>query len=182
MQLASELSFGFTFSFGSASSNVSFVLPLLFRKVLSMGKEISQDLRQRIVNLHNEGLGYRKISAQLGVPLSSVGTIIRAWKCRNTTLNKPKTGRPRNISERAARKLVRTVVQRPHTTRNELREDLVASGVDVSKFTISRALRREGVRSRTARKTPLLQKRHVKARLLYANYHLSKPEAFWDSV
>ena len=40
--------------------------------------------------------------------------------------------------------MVRTVVQRLRTTPNELREDLVASGVDASKFTISRALRREG--------------------------------------
>ena len=114
--------------------------------------------------------------------MSSVGTIVRAWKCRNTTLNKPRTGRPRKINERAAGKLVRTVVQRPSTTRDEFREDLVALGVDASHFTISRALRHEGVHSRTARKTPLLQKRHVKARLQYANDHLSKPEAFWDSV
>ena len=77
---------------------------------MGKGKDIRQDLRQRIVNLHNEGLGYRKIPAQLGVPLSSVGTVVRVWKCRNTTLNKPRTGRARKISERAARELVRTVV------------------------------------------------------------------------
>ena len=75
---------------------------------MGKGKDISQNLCQRIVNLLNESLGYRKISAQLGVPLSSVGTIIRAWKCRNTALNKPNTGRPRKINERAAGKLVRT--------------------------------------------------------------------------
>ncbi|KAF2345014.1 Transposase Tc1-like [Trinorchestia longiramus] len=149
---------------------------------MSKNKDINQDLRERIVELHNEGLGHRKISAQLCVPIASVGTIIRTWKCRNTTFSKPRTGCPRMINDRAARKLVQTVVQRPQTTREELKDDLKASGIEASKHTISRALRREGLRSRTSHKTPLLQKRHVKARLKYANDHLNKPAAFWNAV
>ncbi|KAF2344343.1 Homeobox domain-like [Trinorchestia longiramus] len=100
---------------------------------MGKNKDISQDLRERIVELHNEGLGYWKKSAQLCIPLASVGTIIRQWKCRNTTLSKPRTGHPRKINDHAARKLVRT-------------------------------------------------KRHVKARLKYANDHLNKPATFWNSV
>ncbi|KAF2351222.1 MMS22-like C-terminal [Trinorchestia longiramus] len=48
--------------------------------------------------------------------------------------------------------------------------------------TISRTLRREALRSRTPRRTPVFQKRHAKARLKYANDHLNKPAAFWNSV
>ncbi|KAF2345262.1 Transposase Tc1-like [Trinorchestia longiramus] len=109
---------------------------------------------------------------------ASVGTIIRKWKCRNTTLSKPRTARPQKINDRAARKLVRTVVQRPQTTRDELKDDLKAFGIEASKHTMSRTLRREGLRSCTPRRTLLLQKRHVKARLKYANDHLNKPAAF----
>ncbi|KAF2346906.1 Transposase Tc1-like [Trinorchestia longiramus] len=93
-----------------------------------------------------------------------------------------RTGRPRKINDRAARKLVQTVVQRPQTTREELKEDIKASGIEASKHTISRALRLEGLCSRTPHKTPLHQKRHVKAMLKYANNHLNKPAAFWNSV
>ncbi|KAF2355187.1 Transposase Tc1-like, partial [Trinorchestia longiramus] len=82
---------------------------------------------------------------------ASVGTIIRKWKCRNTTLSKSRTNRPRKINDRAARKFVRTVVQRPQTTREELKDDLKVSGIEASKHTTSRALRREGLRSRTPR-------------------------------
>ena len=149
---------------------------------MGKSKEISQDLRKRIIDLHNEGMGYRKISAQLCIPVASVGTIIRKYKTLNTTLIAPRTGRPRKINDRAARKLVRIVGQRSRTTREELKNDLKTSGIEVSNHTISRALRREGVRSRTPRKTPLLQRRHVQARLKYANDHLNKPAAFWDSV
>ncbi|KAF2357347.1 Transposase Tc1-like [Trinorchestia longiramus] len=149
---------------------------------MGKNKDISQDLCERIVELHNEGLGHRKISAPLCVPIASVRTIIRKWKYRNTTLSKPRTGRPRKINNRAARELVRTVVQRPQTTRKELKEDLETSGIEASKHTISRALRHEGLCSRTPRRTRLLQKRHVKVRLKYANDHLNKPTAFWNSV
>ncbi|KAF2359764.1 hypothetical protein FHG87_009483 [Trinorchestia longiramus] len=39
-------------------------------------KDISQDLRERLVELHKEGLEYWKISTQLGVHIASAGTMI----------------------------------------------------------------------------------------------------------
>ncbi|KAF2350281.1 Transposase Tc1-like [Trinorchestia longiramus] len=62
----------------------------------------------------------------------------------NTTLSKPRTGHPRKINDRAARKLVRTVAQRPQTTREELKDGLKAPGIEASKRTISRALAVKG--------------------------------------
>lgn len=149
---------------------------------MGKSKDISQDLRQRIVELHQEGLGYRKISAKLCVPISSVGTIIRKWKSRDTTLSMPRTGRPRKITERAVRTIVRTVTHTPRTTCHDLQNDLKASGIKVCHHTISRALSREGLRSRTPRRTPLLKERHVLARLKYANEYLNKPVRFWNTV
>ncbi|KAF2363771.1 Reverse transcriptase domain [Trinorchestia longiramus] len=60
-------------------------------RVVSMGKNkyINQDLREHIVELHNDGLGYPKISAQLCVPIAWVVTIIHETKIelfgRNST-------------------------------------------------------------------------------------------------
>ncbi|KAF2350815.1 Endonuclease/exonuclease/phosphatase [Trinorchestia longiramus] len=93
--------------------------------------------------------------------------------------NKPRTGYPRKINDRAAQKLVQTVVLRPQTTREELKDDLKASGIEASKHTSSRALRRESLRSRTLLRT-LLQKRNVQARLRYANDYLNKPAAILE--
>ncbi|KAF2348235.1 Sodium:neurotransmitter symporter [Trinorchestia longiramus] len=105
---------------------------------------------------------------------ASVGTIIRKWKCRNTTVSKPRYGRPWKINDHAARKLVRTVVQRPQTTRKKLKDDLKGSGIESSKHTISRAPRRKRLRSRTPRRTALLLKRHVKARLKNSELRLNR--------
>ncbi|KAF2355565.1 hypothetical protein FHG87_013678 [Trinorchestia longiramus] len=113
---------------------------------------------------------------------SSVGTIIHKWKCWNTTFSNPRTGRPRKINDLAARKLVRTVVQRPQTTREALKADLKASGIEASKHNQQGTMSWRSSLPHHLDRTPLLQKRHVKARLKYANDHLNKPEAFWNSV
>ena len=43
-------------------------------------KELSKDIRDKIVDLHKAGMGYKKISMQLGEKLTTVGAIIRKWK------------------------------------------------------------------------------------------------------
>ena len=43
-------------------------------------KELSKDIRDKIVDLHKTGMGYKKISKQLGENVTTVGAIIRKWK------------------------------------------------------------------------------------------------------
>lgn len=171
----------------SLSSNKFSMLALIRYycvNIRNMGKQkqISQDLRRRIVDLHKSGIGYRKISRQLLVSLNSVGTIIRHWKSHNTTLPLLSSGRPRKIAGRTERLLVRKVKKTPKITLNELRRDLNESGVNVSGDTISRVLHRNDIFSRYARKTPLLTKKHVCARLTFAKEYINKPADFWNNV
>ena len=46
-------------------------------------KELSKDVRNKIVNLHKAGLGYKTIAKQLGEKVTTVGAIIRKRKKRN---------------------------------------------------------------------------------------------------
>ena len=68
--------------------------------VSTMGKTKgrSKDIRDKIVGLHKAGMGYKKISKQLGVTLATVGAIIRKWKKHKVTANLPQSGAPRKIS------------------------------------------------------------------------------------
>ena len=69
-------------------------------------KEWSVDLRDRIVLRNKSGEGYRKISAALKVPMSTVASIIRKWKKFGTTRTLPRAGRPSKLSDRGRRALV----------------------------------------------------------------------------
>ena len=61
-------------------------------------KELSKDIRDKIVDLHKAGMVYKKISKQLGEKLTTVGAIIRKWKKYKVTANLPRSGAPRKIS------------------------------------------------------------------------------------
>ncbi|KAI3373388.1 hypothetical protein L3Q82_021938 [Scortum barcoo] len=139
-------------------------------------KELSKDTRNKIVDLHQAGKTESAIGKQLGVKKSTVGAIIRKWKTYKTTDNLPRSGAPRKISPRGVKMITRTVSKNPRTTRGDLVNDLQRAGTKVTKATISNTLRRQGLKSCSARRVPLLKPVHVQARLKFAREHLDDPE------
>ncbi|KAI4889811.1 hypothetical protein NFI96_009687 [Prochilodus magdalenae] len=71
-------------------------------------KELSEDTRNRIVDLHQAGKTESAIGKQLDVKKSTVGAIIRKWKTYKTTTNLPRFGAPRKISARGVKMITRT--------------------------------------------------------------------------
>ena len=72
-------------------------------------KELSKDIRDKIVDLHKAGMGYKKMSKQLGEKLTIVGAIIRKWKKHKVTANLPRSGAPLKISPRRISMMERKV-------------------------------------------------------------------------
>ncbi|KAK3540275.1 hypothetical protein QTP70_029394, partial [Hemibagrus guttatus] len=145
-------------------------------------KELSKDTRNNIVDLHQAGKTESAIGKQLGVKKSTVGAIIRKWETYKTTDNLPPSGAPRKISPRGVKMITRTVSKNPRTTRGDLVNDLQRAGTKVTKATISNTLRRQGLKSCSARRVPLLKPVHVRARLKSAREHLDDPEEDWENV
>ncbi len=145
-------------------------------------KELSKDTRNKIVDLHQAGKTESAIGKQLGVKKSTVGAIIRKWKTYKTTDNLPRSGAPRKISPHGVKMITRTVSKNPRTTRGDLVNDLQRAGTKVSKATISNTLRRQGLKSCSARRVPLLKPVHVQARLKFTREHLDDPEEDWENV
>ena len=151
-----------------------------WESIMPKPKEISVDLRKRIVDAHKAGEGYTKLSQRFQVSRTGVRSIIKKLKESHTV--QTGRGRKRKFSKTLERKLVRDVSKDPRTTAKTLVNDLTKSGIVVSKKTITRALHRNGLRGCRTRKTPLLQKRHLKARLKYAKDKLEKDYAYWKHV
>ncbi|KAK3532847.1 hypothetical protein QTP70_000261 [Hemibagrus guttatus] len=145
-------------------------------------KELSKDTRNKIVDLHQAGKTESAIGKQLAVKKSTVGAIIRKWKTYKTSDNLPQSGAPRKISPRGVKMITRTVSKNPRTTRGDLVNDLQRAGTKVTKATISNTLRRQGLKSCSARRVPLLKPVHVRARLKFAREHLDDPEEDWENV
>ncbi|KAI4890926.1 hypothetical protein NFI96_009968 [Prochilodus magdalenae] len=145
-------------------------------------RELCKDIRDKIVDLHKAGMGYRTIGKQLGEKATTVGAIIRKWKKCKITDNLPRSGAPCKISPRGASMILRKVRNEPRITRQDLVNDLNRAGTTVSKKTISNTPRRQGLKSCSARKVPFLKPTHVKARLKFANDHLNDPEEEWEKV
>ncbi len=119
-------------------------------------KELPEELRDRIVARHRSGQGYKKISAALKVPKSTVASIILKWKTFGTTRTLPRAGRPAKLSYRGRRALVREVKKNPKITVAELQRCSREMGESCRKSTITAALHQSGLYGRVARRKPLL--------------------------
>ena len=72
--------------------------------------------------------------------------------------------------------------QNPTITAGVVEEEQRNSGVNASRQTIGRVLKRAGLKACRPRKTPLLKHVHLKARLEFAKCHIDKNTAFWKHV
>ena len=148
-------------------------------------KELSEDLRSKIVRKHGQSQGYKSISKDLNVPVSTVRSVIKKFKAHGTVANLPRCGRKIKIDERCQLKIVRMVDKEPRLTSKQVQAALQSEGTTMSTRTtrtIRRRLNENGLYGWIPRKTPLLTQRHKKARLEFAKTYLRKPKTFWKNV
>ena len=107
-------------------------------------KELSIELRDRIVSRHRSGEGYQNFSAVLKYPKNTVASIILKWKKFGTTRTIPRAGRPAKLSNRGRWALVREVSKNPMVTQKKLVSFPVEMGEPSRRTTISAAL--QGIR------------------------------------
>ncbi len=111
------------------------------------GREMSQDLRKKIISLHKKGEGYKKISKALLISQNTVAKVVQTFKKKNgtATLSQRRPGRPRKLTPHQERLLMRRVEENRHASSLQLSKEVESqTGVTISRDTIRRTLQRNG--------------------------------------
>ena len=76
----------------------SLILVTESSNIVPRGKELSEDLKRRIVAQHKDGQCYKKMANTLKLSRSTVAKIIQNFKRAGSTQNRPRVGRPKKLS------------------------------------------------------------------------------------
>ncbi len=131
-------------------------------------------LRKKIISLHKKGEGYKKISKALLISQNSVAKVVQTFKKDGTaTISQRRPGRPRKLTPRQERLLMRRVEENRHASSLQLSIKVESqTRVTICRDTIRRTLQRNSMHGCRPRKKPLLKPRT----------HADKDEDYWDSI
>jgi len=146
-------------------------------------KQLSTEKRARVVALLEEGNTVRYVAHVEGIHFSTVSRINKRLKETGSNENKLKSGRPRLITSRDERKVLRLITSNEAPTAIQAKEQLERDeNIEVSTETIRRTLRRNGLVARTKIKKPYLKKTHRNRRFTFAKRHLHWTISDWSKV
>lgn len=120
----------------------------------------------------------REITKIINIPKSTVGDI----KTRGTGISKPRPGRPKKLSTRDIRQIIRYIRTNKSTRRITLTQLKKLFRLQVHEHTLRTALQKAGYHHRIARRRPYLNKRDRKRRLQFARQHKDWTVEQWASV
>ena len=130
--------------------------------------------RVRAITLLEKGYSSREVTTKLerNIDHTTILRLNKKYKETGKFENKLLPGRPRKLTERDERSIVRKILKRECNTAVDIQKTLRTEGeLEVSANTIHRTLQRNGLISRVKRKKPLLSKKHRKTRLEFAKNH-----------
>lgn len=141
--------------------------------------ELSPHKRTRIVSRVLSGFTHREVANAEGVSPGSVSGIISRYKRQKSARSNQRPGRPRKISARDRRAIMRCIGLDPFVSLKNL---ATAACPHVSTGTLKRELIREGIMHRKAVQRPYLTDQHALQRLEFGVEHLNKPLSFWRRI
>lgn len=145
--------------------------------------EIPQTVRARIISLRETGLSYREIMQKVNCSYGGVWDVIHRYENTKKLENAVRSGRPKKLTCRERREIIRKSQKSPFTSAPELAADLAStSGKIVHPQTIRNVLHSSEIYGRAPRKKPLISEGNRQKRLAFAKEYVNKPIGFWNSV
>ena len=130
-------------------------------------KNVSADLKNRIIDLLRSGMTRKQVAGFYDIPLNTVKSIIRRRNKEATNKNSiTKQGRKRLLGPRCVRRLLNFVRKNNKQPLFYIAANFkTIDGSNLSQKTIKRYLHRNGIRSYIAASKPYLTSKHIAARL-----------------
>jgi transposase len=146
--------------------------------------DLPQHIRELIVEHHQAGYGSRAIGKMLCVSKSAVNNLLKRFENTGSikSTRAGRCGRPRLLSERDERMIMRASVANPNFTARDLRICVGGSVAQVSLNTIKRALRRKGRFAYRPRKSPGLSSVMRAIRVKWCKKYSHRTEDQWRKV
>ena len=117
------------------------------------GKELSEDLKKRIITLHKDGLCYKKMANSLKLSCSTVAMSIQWFNRAGSTQNRPHRGRPKTWSAHAQRHIQRLSLENRRMSAASIAAEVEGvGGKPASAQTIHRTLLQIGLHGCRPRK------------------------------
>jgi hypothetical protein len=135
-------------------------------------KELSKQVRDKVVEKYRSGFGSKKLSETLNIPQNTIKSITKKWKDYDTTTNLTREGPP-NLMDQAKRALIREAKKRPKI--KELQSSTAEIGVSVHRTTFSQTLHRAGLYRKVSRK-----KSHCLKKII-SKHVLCSPKGMWET-
>lgn len=143
-------------------------------------KKIPDDLRNSITASIEKGYSYRVIARKYSV---SIGTVSNIAKANEIYPPEKKNGRPQKHTLSENRILARLISSGEAKTASQAKRIMKNTyGIEASKSTTQRQLKRIGFRAKKKLKKPSLEPRHVSARLIFAKEHVNWSIDDWNNV
>lgn len=146
-------------------------------------KNSSIEIKKLVIKHYVTRKTYKKIAEILNMKVSTVGDIVRRYREEGRIEYLKQKGRPKKLSAREEKYIVRKIKCEPRLSAPKLAADVFSTyGKNVHPQTIRRVIQSEGYNGRVARKKPFINERTRKARLNFAKEHIKKHETWWNDV
>lgn len=151
---------------------------------MSRSANCTPQMRQIIVHMYcKKKQSIRQLADELGVGRTMVWSALKHYRETGSVSNPVRKLRPRKTTQQEDRMIVRTSKKNPFLTANEILDQLQPDmSTTISDSTVRRRLREANLRGCVAKSKPLVSKKNIKARLLFAKQHKDKPLEFWQNV
>lgn len=136
-------------------------------------QEISPVSRAAIISAVVAGQKKSAVARQFQLPRSTIQSLIDRYNSTQSVYSQPRSGRPKVVTPRGIRSIVRTVKQDFRGTRKQLELQLP---LEVSPTTLRRTLNYEGIRKWLSKKKPFITPEAAKLRLSFARHWIKNEE------